>query len=144
MGTAERTDPFLSYRFIVEIEGLVVGGFSDVSGLDVEIQTEEYREGGNNDFVHQLPVNTSYSRIVLKRGMTDASTLWKWQNDAGNGRTVPTTVHIILLDGVGKQILAWRCIDAYPVKWSGPELQASGSNVAMETIELVHCGIRKD
>ena len=58
---AVRSDPFLSFNFELQVEGLVIGNFSEVSGLGAEIDIEEYREGGVNDFVHKLPKNTKTS-----------------------------------------------------------------------------------
>ena len=81
MTTGERIDPYLSYRFLVEIKELIVAGFSEVSGLQVETETEEYREGGVNDYVHRLPKITKYQNLTLKRGITDSDSLWKWHQD---------------------------------------------------------------
>ncbi len=71
-----KPDPYFSFQFLIEINGLITGGFSEVSGLQVEIETEEYREGGTNDYVHKLPKGTKYSNLVLKRGITDSDVLW--------------------------------------------------------------------
>jgi phage tail-like protein len=143
MPVAERKDPYLSYRFLVEIEGLVVGGFSEVSGLQAETQVEEYREGGVNDFIHRLPKETRYPNLVLKRGITDSEVLWKWHQDVVNGKVIRKSGYIILLDSEGNEKWRWSFIDAYPAKWVGPDLKADSSTVAFETIELVHNGIKK-
>ncbi|PHP45458.1 hypothetical protein B6V01_004070, partial [Methanosarcinales archaeon ex4572_44] len=81
MPIAERNDPYQSFRFLVEIHGLIVGGFSEVSGLQAETETEEIREGGVNDHVHKLPKITKYPNITLKRGITDSDILWRWHRD---------------------------------------------------------------
>jgi phage tail-like protein len=141
--TAERKGPYLSFRFLVEIEGLVVGGFSEVSGLQAETQVEEYREGGVNDFIHRLPKETRYQNITLKRGITDSDALWKWHQNVVNGRVVRKSGYIILLDSEGNETWRWSFIDAYPTKWVGPDLKGDSSTVAFETIELVHNGIKK-
>lgn len=143
MAGAERTDPYLSFRFLIEIDGLVVGGFSDVSGLQVEIDTEEYQEGGVNDHVHLLPKGAKYSKLILKKGITDSEVLWNWQTELIQGIIERKTVRIVLLDTQGNEKLRWRCVDAYPVRWIGPDLRADASNVAIETIELVHNGIKR-
>lgn len=142
MAARGRQDPYAGFRFLVEIEGLVVGGFADVGGLQAEIDADEYREGGNRDYVHTLPKGTKYPRLVLKRGVTDSKTLWDWQTRVRSGRIERHTVHIILLDEDRSRKWDWRCVDAYPVKWSGPELEADGRAIAVESIELVHNGIR--
>ena len=140
----QRNDPYAAFRFLVEIEGLVVGGFSEVSGLQAEIDTDEYREGGVNDCVHHLPKGTKYPRLVLKRGITDSDTLWKWQTNIRNGQIERHTVHIILLDEQRNRKWDWRFVDAYPTKWSGPDFKADSSTSAVESLELAHHGVRKD
>ena len=143
MAVAERKDPYSSVRFLVEIDELIVGGFSEVSGLQVETETEEYREGGVNDYVHKLPKGSKYPNLVLKRGITDSDALWKWHQDVVSGKKARKTGRIILLDLKGNEKLRWTFEDAYAVKWSGPEFKADGNAVAIETLEISHHGIKK-
>ena len=140
---AVRKDPYLGFRFLVEIKGLIKGGFSEVSGLQAETEFEEIREGGVNDYVHKLPTITKYPNITLKRGITDCDVLWKWHQDVVNGKVERKTVFIILQDSEGKEKCRWSFDDAYPVKWLGPDLKADSSTVAVETLELAHNGIKK-
>ena len=139
-----RDDPYLSFRFLVEVQGLLVGGFSEVSGLQAETETEEIQEGGVNDHVHKLPKLTRHQNVILKRGMTDSETLWRWHNDVVNGKIERKNVFIILMDSVGNEVWQWYFERAYPVKWTGPDLRADSSTVAVETLELVHDGIKKE
>ncbi|MBE9593547.1 MAG: phage tail protein [Proteobacteria bacterium] len=143
MPVAERKDPYLSFRFLVEIQGLIVGGFSEVSGLQAETEIEEIREGGVNDYVHKLPKITKYPNITLKRGITDSDVLWNWHQDVVNGIIKRKSGFIILLDGEGNEKWRWYFEDAYPVKWLGPDLKADSNTVAVETLELAHNGIKK-
>jgi phage tail-like protein len=143
---AEPRDPYLANRFeiVLEIEGLKEASFSECAGLVVETEVEERREGGVNDYVHRLPKGTKLSTIVLKRGITDSDRLWKWHHDTvvGNVKTA-TNLSIVLLDSLGTERWRWNVTDAYPTKWTGPELKADGSAVAIETLELVHHGLTK-
>ena len=143
MAVGERKDPYSSFRFMVEIDSLVVAGFSEVSGLQAETQIENYREGGVNDYVHRLPKETTYSNIILKRGITDSDVLWKWHQDVVSGKIERRSGHIVLLDSEGNETWRWTFVDAYPAKWTGPDLRAQNSTVAFESIELVHNGIKK-
>jgi phage tail-like protein len=143
MPIAERKDPYLSFRFLVEIQGLIVGGFSEVSGLQAETETEEIREGGVNDYVHKLPKITKYPNITLKRGITDSDALWNWHQDVVNGIIKRKSGFIILLDCEGNEKWRWSFERAYPVQWRGPELRADSNTVAVESIELAHNGIKK-
>lgn len=137
-----RVDPLLGYRFLVEIEGLIAGGFAEVSGLGIEMEVESYREGGRNDMVHALPVAASYGRIVLQRGIADSDVLWRWQSDVRNGKQTRRSVRIVLQDSLGALSRDWRCVEALPVKWTGPDLKAGEAQVAVERVELAHNGLR--
>lgn len=143
MATGKRRDPYLNFRFLVEIGGLIVGGFSDVSGLQVETEAEEYREGGVNEYVHKLPKITKYTNLTLKRGITDSDVLWKWHRDVVAGKIMRKNGSVILLDVAGNEKWRWNFSQAYPVKWSGPDLKADSSMTAVESIELAHNGIMK-
>jgi phage tail-like protein len=139
-----RVDPYLAFSFLVEIEGLVTGGFTEVDGLQVEIEVKEYREGGQNDYVHKLAGPARYpSNLVLKRGLTDAMTLWQWCQDTIEGDVERRNGSIVLLDTDGQEAWRWNFVDAYPVKWSGPSLRADSATVAVETLELAHHGLRR-
>jgi phage tail-like protein len=138
-----KEDPYLNFRFLLEIDGLIRGGFSEVSGLQVEVDTEDYQEGGVNDFVHKLPKGARHQNLVLKRGMTDSGVLWKWHEDVINGKIEFKSGRIIILDYEGTEKVHWRFKDAFPVKWVGPDFRADGNNVAIETLELIHKGFQR-
>jgi phage tail-like protein len=143
MAVGARSDPYLAYRFLVEIEALVVGGFSGVSGMGVRMEPEEYAEGGVNTHTHSLPTRYTHSNVTLTRGLTDADGLWRWVEQAVEGRVRTRHVSVYVLDATGARAWGWQLLDAYPVGWTGPELQADGSSVAVETLELAHGGIRR-
>jgi len=143
-GTGGRTDPYMGFNFLVEIEGLVIGGFSDVSGLQVATDVLDFQEGGQNEYVHKLPGPTRYpSNLVLKRGLTDIQTLWTWHQEVISGSIVRRNGTVYLLDRQGQQAMWWNFKEACPVKWSGPDLKAESNTVAMESIELVHRGLSR-
>lgn len=143
MPTGQKADPYRGFRFRIEIDGISAAHFSEVSGLQVETETEPYEEGGVNDFVHQLPKRTKYLHITLKRGITDVDTLWKWHQDVVSGKFKRKNGSIILLNEAGEDTWRWNFTNAFPVKWSGPDLKADSSTVGFETIELAHNGIKK-
>jgi len=141
--TGRRLDPYVALNFLVEIEGLVVGGFSEVAGLESEIEVTEYREGGLNRFQHTLPGPASYPHLVLTHGLTDIDTLWNWYDAITRGIIRRKNGTIMLLDRRRIPVMWWEFRNAYPVKWSGPHLKADSSAVAVEQVELVHEGLRK-
>jgi len=133
--------PYLDSRFFIEIDGLIAGGFSEITGLQVETEVEEIKEGGVNDYTHKLPKGTKHPNIVLKRGITDSDILWKWHQDIVNGIIERKSGAILLLDFEGNREIRWNFYEAYPVKWIGPNLNSKESNVSIETLELAHNGI---
>jgi phage tail-like protein len=143
-GLGLRLDPYLGYRFLVEIDGLIVAGFTEVSGLSAEIETTPYREGGVNDFQHHLVGPASFPPLVLKRGLTDFDNLWSWHEDVRHGK-IERRNGSILLGGESLGHGLWRMnfTGAYPTKWTGPQLQARTAEVAVESVELVHQGLTK-
>jgi phage tail-like protein len=142
MATGSRVDPFRGYNFAVEIEGLVAGGFSEVSGLELELEVQEYREGGMNGFVHKRAGPAKYaSNLVLRRGMTDSKVLWNWYWDVTQGTIQRKNVSILLMDEAGEEKVRWNFEQAYPVKWAGPGFKAGANEVAVESVELAHKGL---
>lgn len=139
--TGGRQDPYLSYNFAVEIEGLVVGGFSEVSGLQAEIEVQEYREGGVNEYMLKRAGPVKYPSLVLKKGITDQRSLWDWYSQVISGTIERKNVSILLLDSTGQERLRWNFEKAYPVKWAGPDLRGTANEVAVESIELAHNGL---
>jgi phage tail-like protein len=139
-----RNDPYLSVNFLVEIDGVSVGGFQEVTGLQVETETEDYREGGVNEYVHRLAGPTKYPQnLVLKKGLTDMESLWKWHQQVVRGTIRRRNGSIYMLDRHGLPAMWWNFTGAYPVKWSGPDFRAEQGAVAVEQLELVHRGISK-
>ena len=139
---AREDDPFLSFNFEVKADNQVLGGFNEVSGLEIETDIEKFAEGGFNSYEQQLAGPSKYpSRLVLKRGMTNTQNLWSWYQDVLNGKIIRKTVSVCLLDSAGNEQRRWKFQDAVPVKWVGPQLRASSADVATETLELVHRGL---
>lgn len=144
MTLGKRKDPYLGFNFQIEIQGLVIGGFMEVSGLQVEIETKDYVEGGQNAFVHKLPGPARYpSNLTLKRGLTDSDLFWSWQKDVSAGKIKRRNGSVILLDESGTERLRWNFFNAYPVRWNGPQFNAESASVAFETLELAHTGIQQ-
>lgn len=135
--------PYQAFNFAVEIEGLLVGGFSEVSGLESQVEVEEYREGGVNGFVHKLPGRTSHANLVLSHGLTSVSTLWNWYYNTTLGAIQRRNGTIMLLDPRQIPVMWWNFRNALPVRWSGPTFTATSDEVAVESIELAHEGLTK-
>ncbi|WP_293064934.1 phage tail protein [Moorena sp. SIO3F7] len=138
-----RLDPYQGFNFLIEIEGLVTGGFIEVRGLESEIEVEERPEGGQNRYVHQLLGRTKYPNLTLKHGLTGIDSLWTWYQATSKGVIRRKNGTIMLLDRQQIPAMYWNFKQALPVKWTGPEFNASSNEIAFETIELIHKGISK-
>ena len=136
-------DPYKVFRFVVEINGQRVGGFSEVTGLEVRTEVDDYREGGVNDYVHKMAKETRYPNLTLKRGITDAVEFWDWHQQIVGGEILRKTISVVLLDAQGAEKWRWVFRDAYPVKWNGTDLNATGNTVVVESIEFAHHGLTK-
>ncbi|SEC21564.1 conserved hypothetical phage tail region protein [Tenacibaculum sp. MAR_2009_124] len=111
--------------------------FQSVSGLSVDLETEEVAEGGENRFKHKIPVRTKYPNLVLKRGMLIDSGVIKWCRKAiENFDIQPVDLTISLLDEKQQALQTWKISHAYPIKWSVADLNAEENKVIIETIEL--------
>jgi phage tail-like protein len=142
MATGDRKDPLLGFNFGVEIDGVLVAGFSEVSGLQSEAEVQEYREGGVNEYMHKRVGPVKYTgNLVLKRGISDKAGLWSWYADVAQGKIKRKTVSVVLMDSSCEEKQRWNFQRAYPVKWTGPGLRAAAAEVAVETVELAHEGL---
>lgn len=135
--------PPLGFHFLVEFEGLGSEEkdhqFQSVSGLSVDIETEEIAEGGENRFKHKLPVKTKYPNLVLKRGMLIDSKVIDWCRDAiENFEFKPINLTIKLLNEEHQPLISWNVVHAYPVKWAVEDFNAEESKLAIESFELTY------
>lgn len=139
--SGSRADPFVAFAFELLFDEESFGGFSECNGLNLETQVQDYQEGGRNDIVHKFPTRTTQANVVLKRGIVNRK-LWDWYFRLTQGRIEPRNVSVRVLDPFGGGVLMeLRLRKAFPCKWNGPELNASQSNVAVETLELCHQGL---
>ena len=136
-----RPDPVGELRFIVKLPGVDLGRFRECTGLAAEIEVKDYNEGGVNDRVHKLPTRMKFPNLVLKRGVTyeDALLKWLWKTQREAQRV---NVTVSLLGPGGKPVRSWAFAEAFPVKWTGPNLNAGSNQVATETLEIVHAGLQ--
>jgi phage tail-like protein len=119
-----------------------VAGFSECSGLDASVDVFEYREGGQNTYVHKFPGRSSFSNITLKHGVIYLyDDLWSWHNGFVQGKGKRKDGLIVLMDAARRPAKVWKFQRGVPLKWSGPGLNGSQSSVAMESLEVSHEGL---
>ncbi len=113
--------------------------FQSVSGLSVDLETEEFAEGGENRFKHKIPVRTKYPNLVLKRGLLIDSDLIKWCRDAiENFEIKPINLTVMLLNEKHEALLTWSVTHAYPVKWVVEDFNAEENKLVIESLELTY------
>lgn len=137
-----RQDPLRGFRFLLEIDAIASGGFTRVKGLSREVKYESYREGGVTEYEHKLMTQVSFPVLVLERGLA-LDDLWKWAQAAADGNVERKTIRIRLQNEANEPGWAWQIEHAFPVKWTGSDLDAQTSSVVMETLELAHHGLRR-
>ncbi len=136
MPTGQRVDPYASFRFLVEIDGIVQAGFSECSGFGSSVEVIEYREGGDAATVRKLPGRVTYPDVTLKWGLTDSRELYDWHRDAVNGQIKRKNGSIIQLDDLGTERVRWNFIGAWPSKWDGADFNAKGADVSIDTLTV--------
>jgi len=142
MALEPRKDPYRGFNFRLEIGGLTVASFSEVSGLVAEGEAVAYREGDEGvNWSRQLIGQRKFNHIVLKRGYTRNKELWDWYGKISNGINDRRSGAIVLMDEGRKDVLRWEFVKAWPNKVEGATLHAANNEVAMESVELVHEGL---
>lgn len=140
----DRTAPLPAYNFIVDLNGprnpnKLLGGFSDVSGLETDVHISEYRDGNEaQPHVRKIPGSHKVGDVTLKRGVVDSSDLWDWITDLRtNGVDAQRDVVITLRDEAGNPVQQWKLRGVVPMKYTGPTLAGKGGGeVAMEELVL--------
>jgi phage tail-like protein len=111
--------------------------FQEVAGLNKEMTTEEFTEGGENRFVYRFPKGTKYSNLVLKRGMKPDSKVIDWvRNAIDNFDFQPVDITVTLLNPDHNPLVAWEFVKCWPLKWATSDLKAQENAIVIETLEL--------
>ncbi len=137
------TYPHGKFRYKVEIDGLDAGGFSEVTGFDASIDVMEYREGDMVQTPMKVPGLKKYGNITLRQGLADSMVLYEWIAEGVNGAVSRKTVTITLLDEEEAPAASWQVTDAWPMRYTAPDFNATSSEIAIETLELAHEGMTR-
>jgi phage tail-like protein len=145
---ARPPDPLVTFKFQIEIDSIIEGMFSECTGLQAKREIVQYKEGGVNSFVHQLPGRISYGNVKLLRGLGSAE-LFNWfMAGIYDGCVSYTNISILMygwntgtVDNELEVVRRWTLERAFPVTWSGPSLKTSDRQVAVQTVEIAHHGV---
>jgi phage tail-like protein len=137
--------PYIQFRFRVEIDGVTQAGFSECSLLDSTTDPVDYREVKEAFGVRKLSGLTKYGNITLKRGVSDSADFYKWRRQVTNSGAdgARRNMSIILIDEAGEDVARWDIFRAWPTKCDPPDFSAKGNEVAIETLEIVHEGLKR-
>jgi phage tail-like protein len=142
MATDQRNDPYRAFNFVLEIDKVPKGAFSEVGGLTADGDAVDYREGTDlQSNVRKLVGLRKYTNLTLKRGYTQDKALWQWYTNIMNGMPDRRNVTIALMNVARQVVMRWHAENAWINKIEGPSFKASGNEVAMESLELVHEGL---
>ena len=138
MATGDRNDPYAGHHFVINIENVGSAGFSECTGLTMENDPIEYREGSEpTTHVRKIPGLAKYGNITFKRGFTKDMRLWNWRNAVIEGKTQRSSGTIILRDEQLNPVLTWKFFEAWPSKLEGPNFNAKTNDIAIETLTIV-------
>ncbi len=127
------------FRFVVNVDGIPIGAFTECTLPTIEWEIEEVKEGGLNTYIHQLPGRRKSAKITLKNGVGMAKHIMLWYNMNLREIFSRHRVTITLLNSVLVPMMVLYIEGAYPVRWSGPNLKTDDNTVAIQTLELA-CG----
>lgn len=132
--------PPVGFHFKVDFVGIGNDNdsrFQTVSGLNVEYDTEAYKEGGENRFEHKLPLRSKYPDLSLKRGMLTDSKVISWVLDALQNRMFkPVQINVMLLNEEHQPLKTWNIFNAWPKKWAVSDFNAQENSVVIETLDI--------
>ena len=135
-------DPYLVSNFRVEIDNIPSATFSEIIGLDLSIDIVDYRTGSSIPLAaEKLPGLVHYPNITMKRGLTQNLDLWNWVKNILSGVSDKRNMSIVLQDAQHNDVIRWNVTNAWPCKWSGPDLKSGSSEGAIEEIEICHEGL---
>lgn len=137
------SNPYRMFKFQIEVDGVIIGGFNDVSGLTSDGQVGDYREGSRVQEVgRKLPGLRKYGNITLKRGWTQSKKFLNWCNAAVHGEIKRMNGVIVLLDELHQPKMRWMFHGGWPSKIEAPALNGSANEVVIETLEITHEGVQ--
>ncbi len=134
-------DPHRAHNFMVEIDGIQRAGFREASGLDAANDAIDYREGTDPLAIRKVPGLVKYSNITLKWGMTSDPEIWAWRKSAMDGKVERKNLSIAMLGEDGSEVARWNVIRAWCTKITLPSFNATGNDIAIETMEITHEGV---
>jgi len=142
MPPVQRDAPYAAHNFQVIVNGIsddgaaVSGAFTEISGLEVEINPIEYRNGNEDITVRKQPGLKTQTNLTCKRGATGHVDFWNWIKSALDGDIQRAEGAIVLNDENQVEVMRWNFSRGWPCKYTGPSFNAANNEIAMETLEI--------
>lgn len=145
MPSGERKDPYKNFRFLVELDGVTQGGFREVTIPDTAQDPIEYREGNEPPTARKLPGLIKYGNVSLKKGITDSLDLYNWRKLVEQGKMgeARKNIAVLVMDEEGNPAVRYEFTAAWPTKYDAPDMNATGNEIAIETLEIAHEGMTR-
>lgn len=136
-------DPLKAYAFYLEVEGILVGGFTSVEGIGSKVEVRAVRQGGANGTEYKLGGQVTHGDLILSSGLTFLDPMWFWYRSTLAGRAKRKNGSVFLLNDMGLPASWWNFYNAWPIAWEGPRFDSSQTLVASQRFTLAHEGIVK-
>lgn len=130
-------DHLVNSKFKIEIEGVTVGAFLAIDGIESSTEVIRFADGDAPLADRKRPGRTSYSNIILKRGHTNNDELWKWYKRVSEGRVERKSGSIIVCGDDGSEIFRYNFFEAWPCRWKSLVLDAVNTRNLVEELEIV-------
>ena len=138
-------DPYRNFRFRLEIEGITQAGFREVTVPDSTQDVVEYREGDDTPTPRKLSGLVKYGNVSLKWGMTESLEVYNWRKEVAErgAKENRKNIAVVLIDEAGEDAGRWEFERAWPTKYDAPDFNATGNEIAIESLEIAHEGMER-
>lgn len=136
IGTHNKQDYLPAHNFKLEIDGVISGGFKEITGLESEVEIIEYKDG-DDPLTRKRAGKAKYKNITLKRGVVNDPALLTWYKAVLDGKTDRKSGSVIYLDREGNEVVRYNFFEAWPCRWKAPELNSQSDSHTVEEIEFV-------
>jgi phage tail-like protein len=142
-----REDPLIGCQFSLEVQGVIQGYFTEVSGLGSEHEIIEHKvvDSAGRDMVMKIPGRLKWGDVTLKRGITSNLDVWDWRRQVEDGDVegARSNGSIIMYDQTKSEVARWNFEKAWPSKVTGPALKSDSNDIGIEEMVIVHEGIKR-
>ena len=141
-------DPLISFNFLLELEGVAAGHFTECTGIGSEHDVVEHKivDKQGHEITRKIPGRLKWSDLTLKRGITSTMDLWKWRDQVvkgavGNARK---NLSVTMLDRAYEPVAVWHFQNAWPSKLSGPSMKSDDNSFGIEEVVIAHEGMYRE